>query len=1034
VIYSAQVENLGLSDPLTAADIPYVTRAIFKCTPRSDPSNATNLYDPWVGYNKNLKINSQDINIPRSYQNLPGNLLINNEYYTVTASELPVNILSLKNSNTPENNQTRGNPYQRRRSSLLSESEVEMRDYKKLFTGSNQLFGNDNITLGYEAYTTDITLKKDQITYFHIPQNFYPYIQLNINDAGLTEAGAIPGDHPLKSDKIFKKLGSYKYTTPFGDVSDEATGNFLCSWLSGNWDVNVKPVWMDRYYNPSQVSYLAALSTDPFQSIKYITISDCLFSEVKDILGQVDVFDKPSDLIFEPGAYYAYHHYGPKDVENYLSSLEPFTVQKNFNTFLRTDNLPVLPYDAQPEEYAFDGTRYTYTGSLSAIQNSGEFTLSFWAKSDNWSKPFGDLIIGNYTNDGFGIFNENVTTPTLYVNSVTGFYILNTDLKQIKAITYNNNTQSKAIIKLDNTTNYYIIFNDGYIKKYNPADTEVKSVYYSGLVNYRGHDYDDSTIFALCSSVTDPDSENIVVRVNIPTVSITNYTPGMLAQNKFRCPIDVTAAAPWNGTDNEQKFNKAASIQYYDDYLYFTPGIISRRVDDTIYYLKDKQTIVKWDNIQQSTAVQVSTAFKSYTQIEDFNIDFEGNLWILANDNTFFKYTLNREFLLSGATTNPNFTNYKIGFIADFFNGVYSQQVLIAQRGLIPIKASPFITFDYDVTASTQYQSNSTIPAAYFTGSPTLSSIFENGIDQGQTILTNYYYDIIAWNATLSQYFFQIEGSDTFITNNTDTIEASIFIPPSASGVLFNVLTTKGRLVNRSSFYTITGFDFDPTNSDYLRKFVASKYPSPNLNFKATMTNIYDQYKTKTVEVIQSLSAVDPGYHHFAVRVDTYEGYITVFMDGQRIDIQQFEPRKYQFNNFNNRPFLVGTNNYINSVPLFKYLKRDTSLVSGLTIKDFKLFNKALKDTDIGMLAKEHNDIRDIVFTVPAGRRNYLEEIERYFKAKVPGQKSTLYNLIIKNSGITDEGLKVELEKRLINRLQQLSPIYTKLNKIKWIN
>jgi hypothetical protein len=108
-------------------------------------------------------------------------------------------------------------------------------------------------------------------------------------------------------------------------------------------------------------------------------------------------------------------------------------------------------------------------------------------------------------------------------------------------------------------------------------------------------------------------------------------------------------------------------------------------------------------------------------------------------------------------------------------------------------------------------------------------------------------------------------------------------------------------------------------------------------------------------------------------------------------------------------------------------------MVTGLTIKDFRIYNRALRDADIAILSKENMNIQDIVFTVPAGKRNYLEEIERYFKARIPGQKSTLYNLIIKNSGITDENLRIAFEQRLIERLRELSPVYTKLNKIKWI-
>jgi hypothetical protein len=983
VVYTTALtpDSLTLGDPLTASDIPYTSKAILKCTPRSEAPNTTKILDPWTSYNRNLKTNSQDINPARSYSTIPSNLLINNEFYTVTGSEMQVNLLSLKNTNTPENAQTRGNAFQRNRSPLFYETEVELRDYKKLFTGSNQKYGNDNISTGYEAYTTDIVLKKDKITYFHMPQIFYPYTQININDSGLTEAGAIAGDHPLKSDKIFKKLGSFKYTSPFGQVRDEATGNFLCSWLSGNWDPNAKPVWMDRYYNPSQISFFSALTANPIQAINYITVSDCLFAEIADILGKVEVFDKPSDMIFEPGAYYAYHHYGPSDVEKYISSLNPFIVQKNFNKYSTLIDTPVTRNNSALEEYDFDGTKYAMTDSLSSIQNSGEFTLSFWAKADDWNQPFGDQIIGNYVNDGFGIFNQNVTTPTLYVNTVTGAYILNSDLRLLKTLVYNK--EISAIIKLDNITNYYILFKDGDVKKYNCTDTELRNVVVPELLRYTSHDYDNRTIFALCSG--DTNNSRRVMSIAIPSVAVSDYTGEMFDSPSLtmRCAIDNTDPKWSSGRSIFQRFDEANTIDTYDGKLFFTPGKFTRRTGETIFYLKDDKTIVRWDEISRATSLPVTTAFCSSSQIEDFNIDYDNNLWILANDNTFLKYTTDRQFILSGTTTNTSFKNFKIGFIADFINGSYEKRVLLTQKGVIPVESNPWISTKYNIV---------------------------NNDDASLTPIS------------------------AFITQNYETLEADTFVPLSATGYLLNVLDDSGRFINSSSFLAVTGVSVDPTNSDFMRKIVGVQYPSSNLNVKATMVNIFDPNQTETVNISYSLTGLDQGYHHFAVRVDTYNGFITMFIDGQRTDITNFVPRKYQFNKFKERPFLIGTSNFINSIPLFKFLKKNAGVSAGLKIKDFYLYNKALKDTDIAILARENMKIHDIRLSVPCGRRNYIEEIERYFKATVPGTKSTFYNIIIKNSEITDLSLRNEIEKRIISQTKQLAPVYSKLNKIKWIN
>jgi hypothetical protein len=89
--------------------------------------------------------------------------------------------------------------------------------------------------------------------------------------------------------------------------------------------------------------------------------------------------------------------------------------------------------------------------------------------------------------------------------------------------------------------------------------------------------------------------------------------------------------------------------------------------------------------------------------------------------------------------------------------------------------------------------------------------------------------------------------------------------------------------------------------------------------------------------------------------------------------------------------------------------------------------NRVVSDARKGM------KIHDIVFDVACGRRNYTEEVERYFKLNPPGSKSTKYNLIIKNSGIQDEDLQYALGQRIYNIINNTAPAYTKLNTIKWI-
>jgi len=961
--YQASINAISLIDPLTGLTVPYPTTCVFRCINRNEAPNDTRLFDPWVAYNRNLKTNTQDNDIASSVLNINSNLLINTQYFSNTASELKSNVLSLKNTSTSNNYQYRNNPFQANKAPFFNEDSCDAREYQKLFTGSNQSLGYDNIMTGYETYTTDIVLEKDKVTYFHIPYDFYPYIRLNIAQSGLVEAGAIAGDHPLKSDKIFKKLGNFKYTSHFGETIDEATGSFLCSWLSGNPNVNTPPIWVDRYYNPSKSSFINALTTNPVQSIQYQTQFDCLAVELGELLQNITVFDKPSDLIFEPGTYYAYHHYGPNDVKKYISSLENKLVQKGFPLYFNLDTTNVYTSGTQIEEFWFDGQTYAQTTSLSTVQESGQFTLAFDMWNEDWTKPFAGQIVGNFASDGFGIFNQNTLTPTLYVNTASGTVIFNTDMTVIKNIFYP--ARVLGYLRFEGINNYYTINSDSYLRKYNANDTLIQELYYRPLSAMRWYDYNNNEGYILCLNINGNDKNNTVAKVDFQQgtlIEIPNTTFNTTANGRFVVDPDATPLNSWTGSSSVFTQGSATTIDYYNDFFYFTPGKTATRIGEDIYYLRDN-VIMKWNDITGSS-LPATTAFKAYNGVQDFEIDYDGNMWILTDNHKYFKYTLERELLLSGSLveTDPltggylinQYKNLNVGFIADFADGEYYRRTLITQVGYEQLPA----------------------PAA----TPTLSTL-------------------------------------------------------SAENYRFHILTSDGILLSTFNYRALTGSGiYDPSNSDHLRKFVHNLYPTANLNVKTVLTNVFNQNDLANINLIYSLTALDPGYHNFAVRFDTYNGFMFLFIDGQQVGVERFTPRKYKFSKFVYRPFLIGTSNYVNSIPLYQYVKKNSGIMSNTKIKNFYLYDEPLNYFDLAFVVRSSMDIQDIHFHVPCGKRNYIEEIERYFKATIPGQKSSQYNLIIQNSGINDPGLRAALESRIITALRDIAPAYTKLNTIKWTN
>lgn len=909
VTFDATNEQLTLADPLTGTAIPYSISSILRINPRNKSPNITSLKDSWLSYKKDLFTNSQNVDTLKSFEQINSNLLLNSEYYNISGSSIDFNILSLKNTSNSENLQARGNPF-------FDEKNVEFRDYQALFTGSNQQFGNDNISLGYETYTTNILLKKDKVTYFHIPQNFYPFERLNVNDSYLAESGAIAGDHPLKSDKIFKKKGDYKNTTQFGDTIEETSGEFLCSWLSGSPDVNVRPIWVDRYYNPKNISFFRALTSSDYKAVRYISVFDCLVSEANKILGDVDVFDKPSDLIFEKGTYYAYHHYGPNDVNSFINMLSKNLEQKNLTDYKFYNGSYVE--ENITDEYIFDGKKYASTNPLVKISDTNQFTLIFDGYSNDWSKPIGNQIIGNYNSDGFGIFNQFSITPLVFYNATNDLYIANSDLNTLSKIELDSNI--RGVIRTQSLDDFFVFFEDNSIRRYNLSFSESRRTNTNLNIRFANDFITDNNYAYILFNNNSVGINMRVARFELNSNTLIDYTSNI---NTSHVPQDTI-------------FTFCNTVDIYNDELYFTNGSKSEIIDNDIFYLIDNK-IKQWSDV--NTVSTLTTAFSTTSTIEDFTVDFDNNIWILFNKNKFAKYTKERQFILSGHFADTEYNNYKIEQLAEFKNGEYVKEMLVMRQ-----------------------------------------SKFE------------------------------------------------------ANKIKFSKIDSSGKTSYNTTFsYLTAGFN-NLTNSSFLRNINQANYAPGNFSAKATIYNLYNINIMKTIETKFNLSALDPGYHNFAVRFDSYEGYMHLFVDGQLQDVAEFEPRKYKFSNIASRRFLAGTSTYLNSIPLFSFLKNTNYLASNIILSNVYLYDKPLYDFDIFMHVRKNMFIRDINFNVACGRRNYVEEIERYFKLKVPGSKSTLFNLIIRNSSIADSDLQYALEQRIINILKNTAPVYTKLNKIKWSN
>ena len=425
------------------------------------------LNESWVSYNKSLDMNDLTINANDSTTALSHNYLLNTEYVYDDGPFNNLNVITLKNHLTNESSTSKNNPFTNSVDNLtLSPNEPEsnslFREYTSINIGPGDKSGYENMYLSYNDYTRQLIFKPDEVTYFHMPPSMYPYDRVNVSDAGLVECGAIAGDQPLKSDKIFKKRADYARYSPWGNPVDEQSGNFLCTWLYWSGKSSDSPIWLDRYYNPRKHTIHQALTAKPL--VQFVTTFDNITLEKPEVENHV-VFDKKSDLCFEPEAMYCYHHIGPTDVKNVVEQLKEHVTQQDLATYRNSsDNVVIPEFEGDQPVYTFNSNRYGYTDTLADLAITNSYSINFNMYSSDWSKPFGHQLIGNYTNDGFGIFNKQLITP-FYISEGNNVSLYNTDYVNVLDFP----VSSLITVKNPATENIFIYNNDdgGTLYEYN---------------------------------------------------------------------------------------------------------------------------------------------------------------------------------------------------------------------------------------------------------------------------------------------------------------------------------------------------------------------------------------------------------------------------------------------------------------------------------------------------------------------------------------------------------------------------------------
>jgi len=509
------------------------------------------------------------------------------------------------------------------------DSHIQQREYYRIFAGTNQEQNNEKIHLGYEASTTEVVLEKDRTTFFHVP--YFASIQ-KVQDSNLVGAGAIPGPVPAGADRIFKKLGGYGNTTPWGEPQQRQDGTWLCSWLYAV--SSETPQWLDRYYNPGSLSYEEALSQD----INVLTY------QKRDPI----YYDVPSTITLEPGVWYQFYHQGEKtaadfiktfagpdkkrlrlDIEDWrnLNESVPDPVDSsiyNNDVSIESFTLDWVNEEAIPgyldrniisfNNNDFIDCKVTYNDNYNF---QDEFTLAFWVKSNDWSQSPSTQLIGNLNRGGYSLFFDNLKYYPFFVISETtyGHFFLFNQENQI----YNEKNSQIVLGQAINLFNVHVTNENQFIAVEGPTGNNTS--------NFAGRVFKYNHLGELLAPARDQNN-NTISLLGIPKLSILNENSGTIV---------ITTSGTYT-FDSDLILTSYLSSQPYssqEQICYDFTGTLVRQPSSLD--VKFDASNVKWHINLAGNLYYNNILFPGITNATNIQIDPNNDLWVLASTNKVYK-------------------------------------------------------------------------------------------------------------------------------------------------------------------------------------------------------------------------------------------------------------------------------------------------------------------------------------------------------------------------------------------------------------
>jgi len=228
---------------------------------------------------------------------------------------------------------------------------------------------------------------------------------------------------------------------------------------------------------------------------------------------------------------------------------------------------------------------------------------------------------------------------------------------------------------------------------------------------------------------------------------------------------------------------------------------------------------------------------------------------------------------------------------------------------------------------------------------------------------------------------------------------------------------------------TFTNYTNIATTYDWHRKYTLNTSDNNDSDIRMYLYTIEGNNITKHTLQSRSHELITDDWHHVAFTYSKDSGEILLYLNGVIVDSKTISPNQQIYYKYKN-DIGIGTS-MLRSGTLYEELKTDSYLFNG-GIDDVRIYDHPLTRGNIGRIILNKYKIHDMTWNIPVGLKNYIEQIEHFFKHKIPGSKSNMFDIYLSNTGIDHQDMRIEIEKIIRESIPRITPNYTKLNNIYW--